>query len=235
MISEKLYEKILDTVYRLQPEFSYLHGDIVIAHKNKMLLQKCFSYKGIPNKLASNKQMLVGSITKQFAAVCLLKLLYERHAEFQKDVQNIMKDVERDLHMPISQLSFFNDEIFRDKTPGWINKITLHHLLTHTSGIQKETELNFSNNQIFEAGEKFLYTNPNYVLVGKLISNLISESVGSYLSKVIFKPLGMKSTCLFSSGTPKESCQKGIAKILHMVFNMILQYLLQMQMRNITF
>jgi CubicO group peptidase (beta-lactamase class C family) len=93
-------------------------------------------------------------------------------------------------------------------------KVTVHHLLTHTSGIPSYTNLpnfgrEFSRNPYaveefvkkfcsgdleFEPGAKFSYNNSGYFLLGAVIEKVTGKPYEKVLEEKIFKPLGMKNS-----------------------------------------
>ncbi|PYR53376.1 MAG: hypothetical protein DMF91_28360, partial [Acidobacteria bacterium] len=91
--------------------------------------------------------------------------------------------------------------------------ITIHHLLTHTSGIpsytgvpeyQKNMRVAFTTAQMidgfkdkpleFTPGEKFKYDNSGYFLLGAIIEKISGQAYDQYLQTHIFDPLGMKDS-----------------------------------------
>ena len=93
------------------------------------------------------------------------------------------------------------------------NIITIHHLLTHTSGIPNFTNFpdyistmmipsppektidRFKNLPLeFQPGEKFAYSNSNYVLLGFILEKVSGQSFENYLQENILKPLHMEHT-----------------------------------------
>ena len=93
------------------------------------------------------------------------------------------------------------------------DSITIHHLLTHTSGIKDFTKMKslrdiaqkemtpkmlvdfFKNEPIdFKPGEKFDYNNSGYVLLGYIIESVSGESYEDYIKKHIFQKLGMNQS-----------------------------------------
>lgn len=78
-------------------------------------------------------------------------------------------------------------------------KITLHHLLTHTSGIK-----NLDNSLEFKPSEKYAYSNIGYTLLGAAIQALTSESLDVYFKKVLFSPASMHNTGLPVLGKPVD-------------------------------
>lgn len=163
-------------------------GSIMIVDDGKTLLKKGYGMadydKAIPNK--PNTIFRLGSITKQFTAVCILMLQ-------ERGLLNVTDPISK--YIP-------------DYPNG--NKITLHNLLTHTSGIAEHisTELfshadhYYSPNDIinlfkdkpmeFEPGTEYSYCNSNYVLLGYIIEKVSNEKYEDFVNKNIFIPLDMK-------------------------------------------
>jgi CubicO group peptidase (beta-lactamase class C family) len=142
----------------------------------------------IPN--SPTTKFRLGFVTKQFTAACAL--LLEEHGKWK--VSDPVKKF-----MP-------------DAPTAW-EKITIFHLLTHTSGIPSFTGFldypdfeakattpeklveRFRNKPLeFQPGSKWKYSNSGYVLVGYLIEKVSKESYQNFLQEKIFTPLGMKDT-----------------------------------------
>jgi len=131
----------------------------------------------------------IGSMTKQFTALSILIL----HEQQKLDVNdNVAK------YLP----NYPNGE-----------NITLHHLLTHTSGIKDFTKMKalwavakkdhspqelvdfFKNAPVdFSPGEKFKYNNSGYALLGHIIEIASEETYEDFVEKYIFKAIGMKDS-----------------------------------------
>ena len=133
----------------------------------------------------------LGSITKQFTAAAI-HLLAER-----------------------GKLSI-DDEItkFLPEFPTQGHRITLRHLLTHTSGISNYTSIpgymsqpvkrDVTLDQLirvfrdlpmdFAPGEKWQYSNSGYVLLGAVIEKASGQSYSEFLKASLFEPLGLTST-----------------------------------------
>jgi len=98
---------------------------------------------------------------------------------------------------------------FPGSPESW-NKITVRHLLTHTSGIKNYTDKSFDYRRDyteedhlkilqgmpldFEPGENWSYSNSGYVLLGILIHKVTGKFYGDFLQERIFQPLGMTTT-----------------------------------------
>jgi CubicO group peptidase (beta-lactamase class C family) len=130
----------------------------------------------------------LGSITKQFTAVAILMLAEQGKLSLEDDITKFLPDY---------------------PTKG--NKITVEHLLTHTSGIKSYTSLPewlalwrkdmtlkeiidlFKDQPMdFAPGEKWSYNNSGYILLGAIIEKASGQTYQDFVEKNIFAPLGMK-------------------------------------------
>ena len=134
-----------------------------------------------------------GSVGKQFTAM-LVMLLVE-----QKKIG---------LDDPLS--SYFAG------SPDTWNRITVRHLLTHTSGIADYTEdslgvnlrTDYTEDQLlekaqqlplqFQPGDKWSYSNTGYVLLGILIHKVSGQFYGDLLKQHVFQPLSMGTARIIS-------------------------------------
>ncbi|HEX8077547.1 MAG TPA: serine hydrolase domain-containing protein [Chthoniobacterales bacterium] len=130
-----------------------------------------------------------GSIGKQFTAMAVMMLAEEGKLS---------------LGDPLSK--------FLEVPSSW-SKITIRHLLTHTSGLgdypesfslqkdcSEEELLKMVTAQPlqFEPGGKWSYSNLGYVTLGLVIRKVTGEFYGDVLQKRIFRPLGMTDTRIIS-------------------------------------
>lgn len=168
-------------------------GATVIVVKNgKTVLRKAYGMadvtKGVP--MTPETSLRLGSLTKQFTAVAILMLAEEGKLAVTDDITKILPDY-----------------------PAQGRKITIEHLLTHTSGIvsytgkpdfragstkdRSVTEMidYFKNDPLeFEPGTRYRYNNSGYFLLGAVIEKLSGMSYAQYLEQRIFTPLGMTQT-----------------------------------------
>jgi len=167
-------------------------GSVLVARGEEIVLSRGYGSANlewdIPNSPATKFRL--GSITKQFTAACIL--LLEERAKLRID-DPVKK------YLP-------------DAPTAW-DKITIFHVLTHTSGIPSFTDFpdyreseaasttpeklveRFRNKPLdFEPGSKWKYSNSGYVLLGYLIEKVSGETYQRFLQENIFTPLGMKDS-----------------------------------------
>ncbi|MDZ5471687.1 serine hydrolase domain-containing protein [Bacillus sp. 31A1R] len=176
------------------------NGTILIEHEGEVVFEKGYGYqhKELGIKNTSETAFLIGSITKQFTAAAILKL--------QEDGKLRVDDT--------------IDQYFPNYPHG--ETITIHHLLTHTSGIPEYLDfldkgdlasLEWTPEQIiseiqskpfhFEPGEKYEYNNTAYVMLGGIIEQVSGESYEAFLKNHFFIPLSMSNSS-FGYSSQKE-------------------------------
>lgn len=161
-------------------------GTVLVARGNEILLDESYGManyeKDIPN--TSDTVFPIGSITKSFTAVGILQLQ-------EKGLLN--------LEDPISKYTGFeiDDQV-----------ITIHQLLTHTSGLPREGKYVGKDfvtleehakyikglDLTFKPGEKQAYSNAGYILLAYIIEEITGDTYIDYMTENIFKPLDMKQT-----------------------------------------
>jgi D-alanyl-D-alanine carboxypeptidase len=121
----------------------------------------------------------IGSITKSFVALVVLQLREEGKVDLQRPILEYLPG------LPIAE---------------GFGPITVHHLLTHTSGLPDNQSV-FQNDpaarlvQGFKPGEHFHYCNAGFDILGLLASKLDARPWRECVRERIFAPLGMTETC----------------------------------------
>ena len=167
------------------------HGSILIAKEGSILLNEGYGFANFDQNTLNKTQtkFAIGSVTKQFTAMAIMQLSEKGLIDVNDSLSKYLPD-------------FPNG-----------NLITIHNLLTHSSGLVNFTELMefytlSSNNQtpmdilnlvkdkplIFKPGEKFSYNNTNYLILGMLVEQLSNMSYEDYLQENIFNPINMNNT-----------------------------------------
>lgn len=197
--SKKNLEKYLQSLE--QKGFS---GTILIAKNQEIIKHRAYGMRNKAKGLKNQKSTIfdIGSVTKQFTAAAILKL------EMQGKLS---------VGDPISK---YFAEIPRDK-----KGITIHQLLTHTSGLvasvgndyEEISEKDFLN-RVFAlglkspVGQKFRYSNVGYSLLSIIIEQVSGISYEAYLNEALFNPAGMQNTGYMLPSWDSNSIAKGYSK-----------------------
>ena len=175
-----------------QVEGNDFMGSVLVARDGEPIFRKGYGLANskhvVPN-IPETKYRL-GSLTKQFTAAAVL-LLQEKGLLDVKD--------------PINKY-------IEDPPEAW-EDITIHHLLTHTSGIPSFTDfsdyeetwmipsrpdktlLRFKDKPLdFRPGKKFSYSNSGYITLAVIIESASGMKYEEFLDENIFEPLGMKGS-----------------------------------------
>jgi CubicO group peptidase (beta-lactamase class C family) len=167
-------------------------GTVLVSQNGKVLLDKGYGFANlewqVPN--TPTTKFRLGSITKQFTAASILLLEERGKLKVEDPVKKYMPDA-----------------------PAAWDKVTIFHLLTHTSGIPSFTSFpDYESKQAqamtpqqlvdwfkdkpleFEPGSKWNYSNSGYVLLGYLIEKISGQSYADFVQQNIFTPLGMKDS-----------------------------------------
>lgn len=166
-------------------------ASILVSHKNKILLDKNYGYANLELSIPITPDAVfeIGSVTKHFTSVAILKLAEQGKLSLDDDFTNY--------------LDFDTKE----------RKITIKNLLEHTSGIANYTEISdfwtLSVQDLprdtlvrlvekekfqFEPQEAFHYNNSGYFFLGLIIEKITGKTYEDYLTDTFFVPLGMENT-----------------------------------------
>ena len=77
--------------------------------------------------------------------------------------------------------------------------MTLHHLLTHTSGI-----INYRESLAFRPSTKYSYSNPGYILIGFAIQEISKAPLDIYFKQILFDAAKLQDTYLPLRGRPSQ-------------------------------
>lgn len=166
---------------------------VLIVQDGKPVLRKGYGMAelelGVP--IAPDMVFRVGSVTKEFTAACVLRLVEEGRLALDDSVEKYLPDF-----------------------PTGGRRVTIAQLLTHTSGIRSYTDMpgwfgprmreDRSPREIealfdgepfdFEPGTNWHYDNSGYVLLGEILEKVTGKPYADLVAETIFRPLGMNDT-----------------------------------------
>lgn len=164
------------------------NGSVLIADASGILLDQAYGNADFELNVPNSEKTVyrIASITKQITAAAILQLIEKKKLKLDDTLKMFIPD-------------YPNGE-----------KITIHHLLTHTSGIpnfdlgadfypvyhaesfdEALIELFKHEPLMFEPGSHYAYSVSGYFLLSYIIKKLTNLSYEAYLKSEIFMPLGM--------------------------------------------
>ena len=185
--------KQIDELMRRYVDNGQFNGTVLAEDNGKVIFKKGYGLANMewdtPNK--PDTKFRLGSLTKQFTSMLIMQLVEQGKLKLEGKITDYLTDY--------------------PKAAG--DKITIHHLLTHTSGIPNYTDLpdyrtyertrfkpadlikKFSELPLtFEPGSAFAYSNSGYVLLGAIIEKVTGKPYEKVLQENIFTPLQMLNT-----------------------------------------
>ena len=184
----------IEALIQAYNDLGQFNGSVLVAEKGKVIYKKGFGQANrewnIPNRPGTKFRL--GSITKQFTSMLILQLVEQGKLDIQGKLSDYLPNYRKDTG----------------------SQVTIHHLLTHSSGIPSYTSLpNFfeeisrdpypvedfvtkycSGDLEFEAGSRYVYNNSGYFLLGAIIEEITGKTYEDVLEEKIFTPLGMKNS-----------------------------------------
>ncbi len=202
----------IDEVMTAANKYRLFNGSVLVAENGKVIYKKGLGLANmewnIPN--TPETRFRLGSITKQFTAALILQLVEQGKIKLDGKITDYLPDYRKDTG----------------------EKVTVHQLLNHTSGIPSYTGLPGFFNDVsrnpytvddfvkkyaskdleFEPGSKFSYNNSGYFLLGAIIEKVTGQTYEKVLREKILDPLGMKNTGYDHHGTILEKRASGYEK-----------------------
>jgi CubicO group peptidase (beta-lactamase class C family) len=183
-------------------------GSILLAKDGKPFFQKAYGFADREKKIANNvdTKFRIGSMNKMFTSVAIAQLVQQGKLKYTDILAQVLPD-------------------YPDKTAA--AKITVHQLLTHTSGLgdffgeefdKKKENLRalrdylqfFVNKPLqFEPGKGWSYSNAGMIVAGLIVEKVSGQNYFDYIREHIYKPAGMKDSDSYEKTQPQPNQSKG--------------------------
>lgn len=176
------------------------NGVTLVASEGEIILRKGYGVANVAEQeeMSVNHQFHIASVSKSFVAVSILQLVEAGKITLDQTI----------------------DQYFPDMPNA--DRITIHQLLTHTSGLYSGDDLtNYSklttvdeiiapafkasNLYYEEPGTYSIYSNLGYDVLGSIIEQVSGQTYEEYLQEHILNPVGMTHSGLNTSGEPLEA------------------------------
>ena len=202
-ISDKI-DQLISSYYRN----GIFNGAVLVSQKGKVVYKKAFGIAdrdwNIPN--TTDTKFKIASLSKAFTALAIMQLVSEGEISLNGKIK----------------------EYIPDYTGQMGDSITMHQLLTHSSGIRSnldpEEELikqrlhhelrgmvNYAETSklLFKPGTSFGYSNFGYNILAYIIQSVSGKPYAEVLKEKILDPAGMKSTCQYDNSLVETRLAKG--------------------------
>lgn len=202
----------IDELMKQYNSYGQFNGSVLVSENGRIILKKGYGFANMEWKIPNepDTKFRLGSITKQFTATLILQLVEQGKVKLDGKITDYLTDYRKDIG----------------------DRVTIHQLLNHTSGIPSYTSQpgffeNVSRNPFtvtdfvkkycsgdleFEPGSKFAYNNSGYFLLGAIVEKVSGKTYDQALKDNIFGPLGMKNSGYDDHGPLIEKRATGYSK-----------------------
>lgn len=194
-ISVVAQQSSLKTYFDREAEYEHFSGSVLVVQNQDTVLKESYGFADFQTgrKNTFDTPIDIGSVSKQFTAAAILHLVEEGKVKLNEPANNYLGD--------------YKNESWED--------VTIHHLLTHSSGVPslfqsdqgiefimptteavtlseligyfKEVEL------LFDPGDEYRYSNSGYILLAAIIENVSGQSYKEYM-EAMFVSYGLQQT-----------------------------------------
>ena len=184
----------IDKLMLQYQDYGQFNGTVLVAESGEIIFKKGYGLANMDWNILNepDTKFRIGSITKQFTSMLIMQLVKEGKVKLDGKITDYLPEYRKDTG----------------------EKVTIHHLLTHTSGIPPYTSLpgfwsdstrnhyeidymikNFHSGDLeFEPGSDYKYNNTGYFLLAVIIEKVTDKSFEENLQERILTPAKMNNS-----------------------------------------
>jgi CubicO group peptidase (beta-lactamase class C family) len=187
-------------------------GTILLAKDGAPFFKKAYGLasKGYNVPVRLDTKFNLGSMNKMFTSVAIAQLVEQGKLAYTDTVAKLLPD-------------YPNKEVAA--------KVTVHHLLTHTSGLGNYFNSKFmetakdkfravsdylplftSKPLLFEPGARWQYSNAGFMLLGAIVEKVSGQNYFDYVREHIYQPAGMTNTDAYEMDSDTPNMATGYTK-----------------------
>ena len=181
-----------DSMFNISVDSGKIAGaSILIEHHGEIVLSKSYGFANLEFAVPMPEEASfeIGSVTKQFTAVAILKLVEAGKLSLEDDFTKYIDFDTRGKKIKVGQLLNHTSGI-----PGYTELPHFWELSVHTYDRDSLVRFVEQEDFLFEPGEQMIYNNTAYFLLGLIIEKASGKSYEDYLKENIVDPLEMKNT-----------------------------------------
>lgn len=189
--------KQIDALMKHCHEYGMFNGTILVSEKGNVIYRNAFgdANKEKGEQLVPESEFYLASVSKQFTTMAIMMLKERGKLSFSDPLSKYFPDF-----------------------PGYADKVTIRHLMTHTSGVPDHYRLNLyrpdlKNSDVLERlikqdtldfapGERYSYSNGGFVMLALIAEKAAGMPFHAFMKENIFDPLGMNHTLVYDESKP---------------------------------
>jgi len=185
----------IDSLMKWTNKIGIFNGNILVSNNNKIIFNTSFGYADASKtkELNIDYRFNIGSISKEFSAVSIMKLYEQGKLKLEDRVSKYVPEL-----------------------PEWANDISIKNILQYTSGLPDINwekiknvsdilnELKLLDTLLFKPGTNYKYSNNNFVLQQIIVERITKMPYNTYVERVLFKPCDMNFAMMNPSNNTKN-------------------------------
>ncbi|MGM0753379.1 MAG: serine hydrolase [Bacillota bacterium] len=175
-------------------EYGIPGASLAIIQNGELMFQQSWGEQRKGTPVTKDTLFTIGSISKPLTSLAIMRLVDDKMIELDQEIDRYLPD-------------------FHYNRNGFDKKITIRHLLTHSSGISSYDGLKIADRNLrgenainvavqnlnnvhlnYEPGEVYQYSAANYLLLGRIIENVTNQTFSEFMDDEIFSVIGMDRT-----------------------------------------
>ncbi len=199
--------KKIDSLLQQMVEEDKFSGTVLVHKNGDVIFEKAYGLAckrfNVPNTIET--KFNIGSLNKLITKIAILQLLQRGLLDLNDYIGEYLPDYPKDIASKVKVrhlLSFKSGlgDYFNEKFPKVIGQLRK---------LDDFVELFIDDPLVFEPGEKELYSNAGYVVLGKIIEAISGTDYYDYVRENIYKPAGMNDTDHFELDFPTPNLATG--------------------------
>ena len=174
-------------------------GVVLVAQNDKILLRQAYGYANVELgvKLTPAHKFRIGSVAKTFTALAVMKLVEANEVKVTNTLATFLADYPKGsaitLHHLLSNTSGIPDPIIREDAATWCSR---PHTLNQVIDIFKDEPL------LFEPGSRLGYSNANWLLLAAVIEQVTGQRYAEALDELVLRPFQLNDTLVGITSKP---------------------------------
>jgi len=180
--SEKVNQ--IDSLMEWSSTIGLFNGNVIVTENGKIIYNASYGFADASGKIKLDRsyRFNIGSISKEFSAVSIMKLQEQGKLKLEDRISEFIREL-----------------------PKWANNISIKNILQYTSGLPDINmgNINTMNDALndlkqldallFQPGTDYKYSNYNFLLQQIIVERVTKMQYNSYAEKYLFKPCLMNS------------------------------------------
>lgn len=192
----------LDKYFKALEENNKFMGSVALSKDGEIIYSNSIGFSDLENKVKADDQSKyrIGSISKSFTAVMVLKAVEENKLQLKQSIDKWFPTIKNAKDITVEQLLYHRSGIHNfTKDEDYLKWSTQAKTEKEMLKIIAKAGIDFPADSMAE------YSNSNYVLLSYILEKTFSKAYSEILEEIIVEPIGLENTTVFGKINPKNN------------------------------